>query len=92
MSKRSDAIDFLADRDNISKAEAEMKLAEMQPSTIKDIIDRASLLRKQNIMKEIEKRKAKGLKIAGAGGGYLPQSKARMSKLDYRKGGYFDGK
>jgi len=90
MSKRSDAIDFLADRDNISKAEAEMKLAEMQPSMVKAIELDASMIRKQKIMEAIKKRKDKGLKIAG--GGYLPQSKARMSKLDYRKGGYFDGK
>ena len=90
MSKRSDAIDFVADRDNISKSEAEMKLAEMQPSTVKAIELDASMIRKQKIMEAIKKRKDKGLKIAG--GGYLPQSKARMSKLDYRKGGYFDGK
>tara|TARA_X000001388_G_C2219207_1_gene118561 strand:+ start:969 stop:1241 length:273 start_codon:yes stop_codon:yes gene_type:complete len=90
MSKRSDAIDFVADRDNISKAEAEMKLAEMQPSMVKAIELDASMIRKQKIMEAIKKRKDKGLKIAG--GGYLPQSKARMSKLDYRKGGYFDGK
>ena len=24
-----------------------------------------------------------------AGGGYMPQKKARKAKLDYRKGGYF---
>jgi|TARA_R100000081_G_C4769587_1_gene144758 hypothetical protein len=87
MSKRSDAIDFLADRDNISKAEAEMKLAEMQPSTIKAIELDASMIRKQKIMDKLKKQNKKL-----AGGGYLPQSKARMSKLDYRKGGYFDGK
>ena len=90
MSKRSDAIDFVADRDNISKSEAEMKLAEMQPSMVKAIELDASMIRKQKIMEAIKKRKDKVLKIAG--GGYLPQSKARMSKLDYRKGGYFDGK
>ncbi len=92
MSKRSDAIDFLADRDNISKAEAEMKLAKMQPSTIKAIELDASMIRKQKIREKLFGKESKNKKLAGAGGGYLPQSKARMSKLDYRKGGYFDGK
>ena len=87
MSRRSDVIDYIADKDNISKDEAKMQFAEYTPQVKKEMELEATMLHKQRIMKEIARRKRLGLKYAG--GGYTPQKKARKAKLDYRKGGYF---
>ena len=90
VSRRSDTIDYIADRDDISKNEARIQYTELSDQAIKLIEEQATYARKQNIMKEIARRKALGLKPYNrAGGGYTPQKKARKAKLDYRKGGYF---
>ena len=87
MSRRSDTIDYIADRDDISKNEARIQYTELSDQAIKLIEEQATYARKQNIMKELATRKKLGLKFAG--GGYTPQKKARKAKLDYRKAGYF---
>ena len=90
VSRRSDTIDYIADKDNISKDEAKMQFAEYTDQAKEAIQLEATMLHKQRIMKEIARRKALGLKPYNrAGGGYTPQKKARKAKLDYRKGGYF---
>ena len=57
MSRRSDVIDYIADKDNISKDEAKMQFAEYTPQVKKEMELEATMLHKQRIMKEIARRK-----------------------------------
>ena len=94
MSRRSKMIDALAEEQNLSKKDAsdlydqvtENKSWPLAPGGTFETDDgRKITVGADALFKLFKLPKPKDT----AGGGYMPQKKARKAKLDYRKAGYF---